>query len=213
MVCTREVKGDTATLIKPLPEKAVYEVKGRVVDKNGLGVSNASIVVKGTQTGVVCDSAGYFKMKNSNTGLVLVASSVGFVSKEFGVNDFSFAQVVLDEVQLLGEVVVVGRLIAPKSSKPFPLIKKAIDTAFSHFSIYPILFLLNSVLSINTKKLEKADYMIFIVSMNGEIVQSRIITVNEKNQMFTFQLEKIVSGNYLVQLLNRSLQAKFTPRS
>ena len=203
VVCTKEVKSDTVTIIKPLPEEAGYEIKGKVVDKNGLGVSYASIVIKGTQTGIVCDSAGYFTMKSLDTSLVLVASSVGLVSKEFVVNDFSFTQVVLDEIQLLGEVVVTG-LIATKPSKPVPLIKKAVDTAFSRFSIYPNPLPLNSVFTINTKKLEKADYMISVVSMNGEVIQSRIITVNGKNQVFSFQLEKIVSGNYLVQLLNQS---------
>ncbi len=209
VVCTREVKGDTLTIIKPLPEEAVYEIRGRIIDKNGLGVSNASIVIKGTQAGAVCDSAGYFKIKKSNTGLVLVASSVGFVSKEFVVNDLSFTQVVLNEVLLSGEVVVAG-MIATKPSKPVPLIKKAIDTAFSHVSIYPNPVPLNSAFSINTKKLEKADYIISILRMNGEVIQSRMISVNGKNQVITFQLEKMVSGNYFIQLLNRSSGKTFT---
>jgi hypothetical protein len=211
VVCNKEIKGDTIKIEQQLPAEATLEVNGRVVDRNGVGVSFASVVIKGTKNGVACDSAGCFKIKSDTSRLVLIASSVGFVSKEFIIYGSSFAEFVLDEVQLSGEVVIVG-LIASRPSKPIPLIKRNVDIGFSKFSIYPNPAFLNSSLSINTKRLEKADYILTIINIGGGIIQSRKISVDKKNQVFTFQLEKVVEGSYLIQLSNQKTGKTFTEK-
>jgi len=211
VVCNKEIKGDTIKIGQQVPATATLEIHGRVVDRNGVGVSFASVVTRGTKNGVACDSAGYFKIKSDTPRLALIASSVGFVSKEFIINGSSFAEFVLDEEQLSGEVVLVG-LIAPKPSKPVPLIRRNVKIAFSSFSIYPNPAFPNSSLNINTKKLEKADYILTIININGEIIQSRMISVDKKNQVFTCQLEKVVEGSYLIQLFNQKTGNTFTEK-
>ena len=54
---------------------------GKVTDEKGEPVPYASIIIKGTQTGVSADAAGIFKI-NVKKGDVLVITGTGFLSKE-----------------------------------------------------------------------------------------------------------------------------------
>lgn len=68
----------------------------------------ASIVKKGTTSGVVTDADGQFNLK-VNAGNVLVVSFIGFDSKSFVVHDDSFLEIELGEnLNQLNEVVVTA---------------------------------------------------------------------------------------------------------
>lgn len=85
-------------------------ISGKVTDDKGEPVPYASVLVKGTKTGVAADAAGMFKI-NAKTGDVLVISSTGIISKEFTVGSENFITVaVLRESNAIGEVVVTTSL-------------------------------------------------------------------------------------------------------
>jgi hypothetical protein len=54
-------------------------ISGTVTDDKGEAVPFASVVIKGTQTGVAADATGAFKV-NAKTGDVLVISAVGYAT-------------------------------------------------------------------------------------------------------------------------------------
>lgn len=82
------------------------KVKGRVVDANGEPIPGASVVVKGTQQGVMTDSEGYFTLE-SKTGVTLRISCIGFTTLEVRAADNM--KVTLEEnVKLMNEVVTIG---------------------------------------------------------------------------------------------------------
>lgn len=83
-------------------------ITGKVVDAAGLPVSNASIVIKGTSTGVSADANGNFSI-TAKTGDVLVISAIGTPSKEVTVTSESSVTVTLTrQAETLSEVVVTG---------------------------------------------------------------------------------------------------------
>jgi len=84
-------------------------VKGHVSNEKGEAVSGASVLVKGTTTGVNTDAKGDYSLSVSNNA-VLVISYVGYDSKEVRVSgNSSVVNVQLDPLNKeLDQVVVVG---------------------------------------------------------------------------------------------------------
>lgn len=61
-------------------------VTGRITDsKDGNPVVNASIQIKGTQTGTSSDATGSFRINVENNNAVLVITSVGYNRQEVSV--------------------------------------------------------------------------------------------------------------------------------
>lgn len=85
----------------------VLDVSGTVTDDKGKAVSDAAIVVKGTNTGATTDANGNFKIK-AKQGATLVISSVGFTKKEVTVTGASVKVSLESADQNLSEVVVTA---------------------------------------------------------------------------------------------------------
>ena len=85
------------------------EVKGTVVDADGLPLIGATIVEKGTTNGVSTDFDGNFTISMQDASNILVISYVGFLTKEFAVDGQTDLSITLNEdSQNLDEVVVTG---------------------------------------------------------------------------------------------------------
>ena len=84
-------------------------VKGIVNDEKGNPIVNASVLVKGTTTGVTTDANGTFSISVPGSKSVLVVSNIGYTSKEVVVgNNTSLTIDLAPSVNSLNEVVVVG---------------------------------------------------------------------------------------------------------
>ncbi len=83
-------------------------VKGRVADVSGNPVLNASVVIKGSNTGVSTAAGGNFEITVPSNG-TLVITSVGFAPQEVRVDNRKTINITLASSETnLGEVVVVG---------------------------------------------------------------------------------------------------------
>lgn len=91
----------------------IREISGQVTDDKGVGIPYASVVVKGTSTGVSADDKGFFKVK-AKTGDVIVVSVVGFDSKEIKVGSGSTLNFQLVKKVDETEVVVVTTALGEK---------------------------------------------------------------------------------------------------
>lgn len=85
-------------------------VSGVVVDETSEPVIGGSVIVKGSQLGVVTDFDGNYTLKEIPEDGVIVFSYVGYNTQEIKASDSdALAKVILrDDSQLLNEVVVVG---------------------------------------------------------------------------------------------------------
>jgi len=61
------------------------EIQGRVTDEQGAAVEGASVLIKGTTTGVAADAQGNFRISAKN-GDVLVISATNFGSREYTIS-------------------------------------------------------------------------------------------------------------------------------
>lgn len=85
------------------------KIQGKVCAAEGEPLIGASIMVKGTSTGVITDMDGQFTMEIPTPGTVLVASYLGFVDQEFeAVGDGNFDIFLKEDNNTLDELIVVG---------------------------------------------------------------------------------------------------------
>ena len=83
-------------------------VQGHVSSENGQPVPKASVVVKGTTTGVTGNDAGDFEIMAPPNG-TLVISSVGYTPTEVAINNRTTVGVTLNSLAgNMNEVIVVG---------------------------------------------------------------------------------------------------------
>tara|TARA_R110000822_G_scaffold55581_2_gene141160 strand:- start:13834 stop:17193 length:3360 start_codon:yes stop_codon:yes gene_type:complete len=84
-------------------------VKGTVKDQSGQPLAGASIVEKGTSRGTQSDFDGNFSLEVSSENAILVASYLGFATKEIEVNDQSIINIeLIEDISSLDEVILVG---------------------------------------------------------------------------------------------------------
>ena len=87
---------------------AQNSVTGKVTDSKGEAIPGASIMVKGTNTGVITDLDGNFRIK-VGANAELVFSSIGYKTTTVPVGNRGVINVILeDDTLLLDDVVVVG---------------------------------------------------------------------------------------------------------
>lgn len=111
-----KVMPDNLIIITPVNEKAVApgsqqqkSVKGKVIDQTGASVPGASVIVKGTTTGVITDSFGGYTLSNIPENATLQFSFVGMKSQEITVGGKTTINVTLDDETIgIEEVVAVG---------------------------------------------------------------------------------------------------------
>ncbi len=100
--------------VKPTISKEVvaiqeFAIKGAVVDVDGVPLSGASIVEKGTTNGTQTDFDGNFTIKVSESNAILQVSYIGYASQEIQWDGASTLAITLKESAAgLEEVVVVG---------------------------------------------------------------------------------------------------------
>ncbi len=93
------------------------KVSGRVTDERGDVLPGVSILVKGTQRGMITDSDGKFSIEIPDENAVLVFSFVGYVSQEMVAGNRTSLEVLMKvDEKNLEEVVVVGYGTVKKSS-------------------------------------------------------------------------------------------------
>ncbi len=84
-------------------------VNGRVKDEQGQGLTGVTIIVKGTNIGIISDSKGEFSITVPNEKSVLIFSFIGYHSEEAMVGLHTTMDVtLLNDINSLMEVVVVG---------------------------------------------------------------------------------------------------------
>jgi len=89
--------------------KQAKEIRGKVVDEQGLALPGVSVVVKGSPMGTTTNTEGFYTISVPNDNSTLVFSIVGFASQERSVkSDETINITLLEETSALDEVVVIG---------------------------------------------------------------------------------------------------------
>lgn len=86
----------------------VVNVTGKVLNENGQPVVGATVLIKGTKTGVQTDEEGVFRINLPPDRQILVISYVGYETEEINVAGRTTIDVVLRPTDAIDEVVVTG---------------------------------------------------------------------------------------------------------
>ena len=103
------VEEKTPTKLDVTGTTAQIVVKGRVTDNTGAAIPNASVIIKGTTTGVSTNANGEFSISVPDRRAILVVRSIGFIAKEVPLGTGASINVVLSaDTQQLSEVTVTA---------------------------------------------------------------------------------------------------------
>ena len=186
-------------------------IKGKVQNLVGIGIPYASVVWKGTSSGVVCDENGTFIIDRiSQNDSVLVVSATFYVHTEYKVQ--SGDAVITLEGALTGEVVVVAGYVISKPVEPAQPIHHIMDKAFKHFSVFPNPVTSRSQLKLDLRKLEEGNYTVSVIDMNGVVVQTDEASIERKRTTVTMALGSVTPGSYLIHVFNRKTAASYTEK-
>ncbi|PKV50185.1 TonB-linked SusC/RagA family outer membrane protein [Aquimarina sp. MAR_2010_214] len=85
------------------------QIRGNVVDNNGMPLPGVNVFVKNTNNGVATDFDGNYLLTNISKGNIISFSYIGFASQEIIVGEDSIINIILDEEnESLEQIVVIG---------------------------------------------------------------------------------------------------------
>lgn len=212
-VCYSPIKEQSVagTVRIGLPE--IKEVTGRVTDESGNGIPYASVLIKGTNTGVACNSDGYFRLSSKQRIEYLVVSGIGFQTREFRIADSQLLAIQLIQLNttLMGEVGAI--VVKHRKRKPVPLLQRVVGEApFSKFKVFPNPAVSGGTIYLEWKKVEKGAYQMAVLNPSGQVVLSRLLEILQKSDAISLQLPHLVAGNYAIVLIQKASGKTFTEK-
>ena len=88
---------------------AQVNVKGKITDEKGAGISGVTIILKGSNQGTGTDAEGNFSLNVPSGKGTLLVSSIGYITQEMPLNNRTTLNITLvSDVKSLENVVVVG---------------------------------------------------------------------------------------------------------
>ena len=88
---------------------AQVNVKGKITDEKGAGISGVTIILKGSNQGTGTDAEGNFSLNVPSGKGTLLVSSIGYLTQEMPLNNRTTLNITLvSDVKSLENVVVVG---------------------------------------------------------------------------------------------------------
>ncbi|SFW55278.1 SusC/RagA family TonB-linked outer membrane protein [Cellulophaga fucicola] len=103
-------------------------LKGKVLDESNVPLGGASVIIKGTKTGVATDFDGNFEISSLQENTTLLVSYIGYVTKEVAITNEAFVTIqLLPDSEKLNEIVVTALGIT-KSEKKIGYATQKIDT-------------------------------------------------------------------------------------
>jgi hypothetical protein len=183
-----------------------FDIKGRVTDQYGEGLTGAVVSLKGTSRGVVTGLDGCFVLKAGEHEFpaALLVSFVGFATSELALPTRDSIHSLLitmepDTEVLMGEVVVVGYIGVKRKALPdwkFRSITKAKDS-IQGLTLFPNPARPGAVISL--KGLGFGEYRVGLVHASGETIFEERIHVEKGNLPAKFSLPaEILPGVYRI---------------
>lgn len=199
----------------PQPEVcAPNKIAGKVSDEKGNLIPSATIMIKGTNQGVVSDASGRFELLiGKELPITLKVSCIGFEALEYKVTDAAANELVLKigQQQLAGEVVVVGYVQRPNKNIPLMGVRKK-DTAFQHFVVYPNPIRSNVTVTIESKKLDKGNCLVQITTMDGKAICTKPVVLERKGDLIRLDMPALTPGAYLLSISNERSKKVYTEK-
>jgi len=194
-------------------------ITGKLVDEKGMAIPFATVVIKGTKSGVAADENGNFSIDPflNQPRTTLVFTSVGFEAKEIIIDTnkkVSLCNVQLNSTQTgaLGGIVVVG-YSRKRKKEPIKLFQRIFkDTSDKFFKAYPNPVSAGSLMKLELNKSEAGEYQVDLINQNGQIIHSATVMFETENIFNSFNIPMITTGVYFLRLTNKKSGKKSTEK-
>jgi hypothetical protein len=192
----------------------LIKLTGVVTNEKGVGLPFASILIKNSNIGASCDSNGYFELKSEFLPkLVLVASCVDYLPAEKEISNVNeeAIEIRLGANPALSEIVVTsfGTVKGRYTSGAYSIIKysylqkvKNIFTGDS-INVYPNPVTSGSEVKIDLKMKMPGEYNIGFYNIQGQLVKSSSIHVENGRYVFGFPIPAVAPGSYILKVTNK----------
>lgn len=141
-------------------------VSGKVTDEKDVPLANASVVVKGTNTGTMTNAEGNYSLTVPSGGRILVISSVDFEPREFNIGNQTIINATLKAAnKAMSEVIVVAYGTAKKGE----ITSSSIQLNYDKFKNRPV----TNISSV----LEGAATGVIALAANGQPGSSQTIRI------------------------------------
>jgi len=211
---------DASKNVADVEQKREKIIRGRVIDETDRGIPYATIFIKATTIGVAADSTGNFAIKYSGREqtVLLVSSSIGFKETETIVNLNEMVDsiiTVLPSNNMLTEVIVrsgteikggirlTGAVCVIKRTGFMDTVWNKVFPSKQLLQLYPNPVKRNSQLTVETIKHEKGTYIVQLSAMNGQVMLTKELWVDENNRMIRLHIPPVATGTYLLTMINK----------
>ncbi|MDF2191813.1 carboxypeptidase-like regulatory domain-containing protein [Paraflavitalea sp. CAU 1676] len=187
-------------------KRVVSKIAGVVLDENtGRQISDATIQIKGTNTGVLTDEYGVFivDVKSGERKVVMVVSAIGYTTKEVTVSlkRVESLKVVLEQ----STTILTGEVVCVRKPSKREQVKQVISDWASVFTrevkVYPNPVVPGSNVNISVSFKKTGDYKLELMDAGGRIVHVQGLQVVDKEQVVAMPTQSTwTSGVYWLRI-------------
>ncbi len=204
--------------INVVSSSALYVVRGIVIEAGSKKpIHRASVMIKGTNEGVITNEDGRFSIKVTSNKAILVYSSIGYEVQQ--VSAVQIMNQPLIEMKpaiigMLGEVVVVGYTRKRKGSISGMMSvithtrmlqwEKIKDTLLqTKVKVYPNPVSSSGMINISFPNVKPGVYQIRLINAGGQLFYSFQKQISGKNETEQIHLgNHILAGHYILQVMD-----------
>ena len=203
-------------------KQELKEIKGKVVDEKNDPIPDASIIIKGTNTVTLSDTAGKFNLgiQKQDTLIILSASAIGYDSKEIAVASGNFSdttEIILKRQEMwVGEAIIArtnDEKKTKKEIKPIPLTQQSFEYDINRdLKIFPDPVRSGSILNIEFKQPEEGEYMLQFFNQSGQLVFNKAMWIDKDARVVNLEAPHVVAGNYFIRMINKHSGKLYTEK-
>ena len=185
-------------------------INGKVIDENGYPLPGASVILKGTRTGVPTDNNGAFALA-AKKGDVLQVLGAGLELTEAAITDDRNIIICVRRI-VLGEI-SVKKYSTKKELKKVPLIPAiSSDKQFAVIRIFPNPVLSGSSINIEWKQTEEGYYSLQLLNQSGQSIHQKEIWIDAEARLLSIDVPPVAAGSYFLVLTNKKSGKRFTEK-
>lgn len=198
------------------PKSSSFQMNGRVIDETtNEPLAGVSIIIKGTNQGVVTDANGLYSIFLPSKKAVLQFSSVGYEMKEVKGNELNRNAATVIKMKtaamgLIGEVIVVGYTSVRKGGVGGAVsIRTSSSISFldsllpAKVNVYPNPVAASGTINVSFPNVKPGMYQLRLLSATGQLFYSFQKQISGKGETEQIHLGNTTApGIYIVQVLD-----------
>lgn len=195
---------------------SIQTYRGTVIDRDGLPLPGASVILKGSNRGVATDNEGRFRI-GARKGDVLAVSGAGLVTTEITMTDANDLCIVLSRFAKGQEMIVTAGMVVvkrrpSKKKEVVPLIPDARTANPQLFKVFPNPAPPGTELAIENTAAGEGYYRVQLLNQSGQSVFQKEIWIDAEAGVLQLDLPVLSAGTYFLTLADKKTGKSYTEK-